>query len=277
MYIVGHDYRRKSDIHDVHGGQRQGGISTPARAPYVFLFTGDEGEAFGYSDGWRDDAYWYTGEGQVGDMRFVAGNRAVRDHAQEGKDLLLFRALGKRRPVRYLGQFACDGWETTGRPDRNGNQRSAIVFRLASLDTGAGGRVDEGGSFSRPKRVSLSDLRRAAYVAAMPNAVGKSTKSARTVYERASDVRDYVLGRADKICECCRRSAPFVRADGSPYLEPHHTRRLSDGGPDHPRWVAAVCPNCHREMHYGSEGKKKNLELQNYIGQREKVLGPVAK
>src|ERR1700746_1774493 len=23
-------------------------------------------------------------------------------------------------------------------------------------------------------------------------------------------------------------------------------RRLSDGGPDHPRWVVAVCPNCHR-------------------------------
>lgn len=35
-----------------YAGQQQGGISTPAGAPYVFLFTGETGAQYGYSDGW---------------------------------------------------------------------------------------------------------------------------------------------------------------------------------------------------------------------------------
>jgi 5-methylcytosine-specific restriction enzyme A len=38
-------------------------------------------------------------------------------------------------------------------------------------------------------------------------------------------------------------------------------RRLSDGGPDDPRWVAAICPNCHREAHYGENGEELNQQL----------------
>lgn len=64
-----------------------------------------------------------------------------------------------------------------------------------------------------------------------------------------------------------RRSfaAPFMRSNGEPYLEPHHTRRLADGGPDHPRWVGAVCPTCHREIHHGQSGRTKNDQLQKKL------------
>ena len=58
-------------------------------------------------------------------------------------------------------------------------------------------------------------------------------------------------------------------ADGTLYLEPHHTRRLSDGGPDHPRWVGALCPNCHREIHHGADGVRKNKRLQQSLGKLE--------
>jgi 5-methylcytosine-specific restriction protein A len=81
-------------------------------------------------------------------------------------------------------------------------------------------------------------------------------------HRRSAAVRMYVLARADGTCESCNSPAPFCREDGTAYLEPHHTRRLSDGGPDHPRWVGAVCPNCHREIHHGAEGKEKNTRLQ---------------
>lgn len=82
-----------------------------------------------------------------------------------------------------------------------------------------------------------------------------SAKEARHFYyQRSEAVRRYVLARAGGTCECCSDPAPFVRADGSPYLEPHHTRRLSDGGPDDPRFVAGICPTCHRHIHYGQGG-----------------------
>jgi 5-methylcytosine-specific restriction enzyme A len=87
-------YDRKPDIHAVYGGQKRGGIATPKGQPYIFLFTGESGDQCGYSDGWDDDIYLCTGEGQVGDMQFVGGNRAVRDHAADGKELHLFQALG---------------------------------------------------------------------------------------------------------------------------------------------------------------------------------------
>jgi len=73
--------------------------------------------------------------------------------------------------------------------------------------------------------------------------------------------RAYVLGRAGGNCEGCKTLAPFVRKDGSPYLEPHHIRRVSDGGPDDPAFVIALCPNCHRRVHAGVDGASYNATL----------------
>lgn len=56
---------------------------------------------------------------------------------------------------------------------------------------------------------------------------------------------------------------------GTPYLEPHHIRRLSDGGPDDPWFVAAVCPSCHREIHFGMHGQAKNEALLQTIAMKE--------
>jgi 5-methylcytosine-specific restriction protein A len=88
-FEVGRTYRRR-DIHAQYGGQRQGGISTPVRQPFILLFTGT-GEHYGHHDGWEaNGVYRYSGEGQAGDMVFTGGNKAIRDHAKNGKDLHLF-------------------------------------------------------------------------------------------------------------------------------------------------------------------------------------------
>ena len=60
--------------------------------------------------------------------------------------------------------------------------------------------------------------------------------------------------------EFIRGNSAIRRKDNTPYLEPHHIRRVGDGGPDHPRYVIALCPNCHREAHFGSRIK----ELQSH-------------
>lgn len=133
-FKIGYTYRRQPDVHDRYGGQRQGGISAPADAPYVFLFTGDSGERYGYSDGWSgENLFLYTGEGQVGNMEFVRGNRRVRDHATEGRALLLFQNLGTGPGCRFLGQFECKDWEHREGPDREGEQRRVIVFHLVPV------------------------------------------------------------------------------------------------------------------------------------------------
>lgn len=82
-FEVGKEYNRKTEIHGSFGEQAQGGISTPKEFPVIFLFTSDTGAQHGYHDEYRGDGlFWYTGEGQTGDMRMAGGNKAILEHAQ---------------------------------------------------------------------------------------------------------------------------------------------------------------------------------------------------
>ena len=90
MFTPGTLYIR-AHLHTQFGGQRQGGISTPARFPIILLFTGEAGKQYGCQDRTTDaGVFLYTGEGQRGDMTFTKGNLAIRDHTQNGEDLHLF-------------------------------------------------------------------------------------------------------------------------------------------------------------------------------------------
>jgi len=80
----------------------------------------------------------------------------------------------------------------------------------------------------------------------------EKVKIVSSVYTRNSDITAEVLFRANGICERCKLPAPFSRAkDGSPYLEIHHVKPLSEAGKDSLDNTVALCPNCHRELHYG--------------------------
>ena len=72
------------------------------------------------------------------------------------------------------------------------------------------------------------------------------------VYERNPCVAAEVLERANGVCEKCDSPAPFKKKrNHRPYLEVHHKTRLADGGKDTIENAIALCPNCHRELHYG--------------------------
>ncbi len=258
-FEIGKTYDRQRDIHVPFKGQEQGGISTPASFPFVFLFTGDIGEQYGYNDDWTPEGvFLYTGEGQIGDMEFVRGNRAIRDHATDGKDLLLFEALGKGRGIRYKGLFSCASWEKRAGSDKHGNTRQVIIFHLVPTE-------DVSEEVPPVPTATLDELRRSAYNASRDVAERTTREARQSYYKRSAAVKAYVLARAAGICEACKRLAPFRRLDQSYYLEPHHTRRVSDGGPDDPRWVAGICPNCHREIHHGAAGKELNDRLELYL------------
>ncbi|WP_228007834.1 HNH endonuclease [Kosakonia pseudosacchari] len=72
------------------------------------------------------------------------------------------------------------------------------------------------------------------------------------IYSRSPDIVAIALLRAKGVCERCNKKAPFNRkSDNTPYLEVHHVQSLSNGGADSLANVLALCPNCHRELHYG--------------------------
>lgn len=135
-FEIGALYNRRTEIHDRLGGQRQGGISTPADGPFIILFTGEAGKQHGYHDFWDDNGILhYYGEGQSGDMQDKGGNRAIREHLRNNKRLLLFQAMGHGRPYRFLGEFRFRyAYSKKDVPDSSGTLRTALIFELEPVE-----------------------------------------------------------------------------------------------------------------------------------------------
>ena len=60
-------------------------------------------------------------------------------------------------------------------------------------------------------------------------------------------------------CECCGEEA-FITAAGEPYVEFHHLIPFGIAyGPDHYLNLFALCPNCHRRLHFQAPADKHGL------------------
>jgi 5-methylcytosine-specific restriction protein A len=248
--------------------RRQPPESPSSRTAAIFLFTGDTGGQYGYRDDFdADGVFSYTGEGQIGDMQLTKGNLAIANHAQDGRALHVFESLGKGKGQRYVGEFTYVNHSFRRGPDRERNDRQIIVFHLVPVgretDDPPSEETDEIPS-SAPT-LDLAEARKRALSAFGANEGSGGKEAKKKLYVRSKAVKDYVLLRSRGECESCHEPAPFKRVDGSPYLEPHHTTRVSDGGLDHPRFVGAICPTCHREIHHGLDGKRRNAELTEYL------------
>jgi 5-methylcytosine-specific restriction protein A len=260
MFKVGHTYNRQ-EIHRSYGGQHQTGICTPAGKPYMFLFTGGIGEKRGYIDGWTDDGtFSYSGQGQSGDMEFQGGNVAIRDHWANGKDLHLFENAGGGLVI-YVGQMVCAGYQRVpDQPDRDGKLRKVIQFHLVELSA----IQDEPAVMLQGQSVQESEEN---YSTVLPLDTREDQETSSRIAKRHALVRSEVtratvLSRAGGCCEGCGSPAPFQAVDGAPYLETHDVRRKTDGGPGDPRWVIALCPNCHRRAHKSLDSEMFNAELK---------------
>jgi len=82
-----------------------------------------------------------------------------------------------------------------------------------------------------------------------------------TQFSRDKDVVDWVLIEAAGTCESCSHDAPFLRFDDTKFLEVHHLRRLADHGSDSITNAVALCPNCHREFHYGKNSQRLRANI----------------
>ena len=71
-------------------------------------------------------------------------------------------------------------------------------------------------------------------------------------FVRNPDIVAETLENSKGICAYCGNHAPFNRdSDETPYLEVHHIIPLSEGGEDSIENSVALCPNCHRQAHFG--------------------------
>lgn len=79
---------------------------------------------------------------------------------------------------------------------------------------------------------------------------------------RDPKVKAWVLVNSMGKCEGCESSAPFKDAKGYPFLEVHHMKHLASAGSDRVTNAVALCPNCHKAIHFSS--KKDDLIRKIY-------------
>jgi len=283
MFEKGKLYLRKQ-LHDKYGGNRQGGISKSAKFKIIMLFTSERGQKFGYVDSWKNGMFYYCGEGQKGDMKFVRGNKAIRDHQIDGYSLHLFKDVpGKKGWVEYIGQFVFVGYDIKEGIDCDGNRRKIIVFKLMPYEKykeydnhfeNRDKNTPQNTPHETPKELigmSFEEIRDLAYERVREKPKKKQTRT--YYFERDKLIKEYALRRANGYCEYCGSKAPFVTKDLRPYLEVHHIYRLSDGGPDDPKCVIALCPNCHRRAHYGRDANRMKEKMAKIVIEKEKEIG----
>ncbi|MFI2077668.1 hypothetical protein [Streptomyces triculaminicus] len=138
----------RADLKVIFGGGTQSGIEPSLTTPNILLFTDhDSADDFGYQDGWlaeEDESgpiFEYTGAGPVGDQTLKGKNASVLRHADAGRALHVFMAVGYvegtgTRTHRYVGEFALDENEPyveRQAPDAKKNMRRVYIFRLRAV------------------------------------------------------------------------------------------------------------------------------------------------
>ena len=220
-----------------------------------------------YSDRWFGKELHYTGMGSSGDQTLGTQNKTLYESNLNGVEVHLFEVF-ELREYTYQGVVVYNGkGYQENQTDIDGNQRKVWMFPL-ELKDGKPVRVNDTviKKLQETKQKSLRKLNTKQIKRLAESK--KETEQSYRITETKSIERDeyiklYALERADGNCQLCDKPAPFLKKNGSPYLEVHHINYLANKGSDTIDNVAALCPNCHRKMH--------SLELQIDIDKLKKL------
>lgn len=213
-----------------------------------------------YEDRWINGILHYNGMGISGDQSFeFMQNKILFESRTNGVDVYLFEVFDSSKDKYiFMGQFElCDTPYFQNQFDNTGQLRKVCVFPLKPLDldtTHMAIREDLLNSAEVTKRKnkkiqSLSNEQLKKIALAEPKISGNRNVITNHYY-RSPYITEFAKRRADGICELCKQPAPFKSKDNIPYLETHHIHWLSKGGEDSIENTVAVCPNCHRKLHY---------------------------
>jgi hypothetical protein len=205
-----------------------------------------EGSDIVYRDNFRRNADFHRQNG--GKWQWIMrGEKLDRDAAEAARDNL---------PVRVI---VVDGWRReTENPSSESShvdkrQLDPLEWHVRSYDAATGDFVLVRGP-GEARYADQFDLEEAEETAPNRREVNGFA------FDRDPQVRRAALRRAEGKCEYCGESG-FRMTSGRIYLETHHIVPLCEGGADHLRNVAALCPNDHRRAHFAAERASIRKEL----------------
>lgn len=181
--------------------------------------------------------------------------KSLRKRRAIEMDFLLQTAARLDMPVRVI---ICDGSHDNDGADKR--MLDSEPWYVGSYDSATG------------KCVLIRGLKTELYIdqfeiEELPEGNVDSRDVTAKVYERCPKIRRFVLNRAKGRCEWCDEEG-FKTAAGSIYLETHHVYPLSENGADNIDNVIGICPNDHRQAHYGMERDQFKKDLKDRVVQR---------
>lgn len=182
-------------------------------------------------------------------------------------DFSLQKAARLNWPVRVI---ICDG----GRRDSNTTKSSADRRLLDDEKWYVKSYTDSGDCVlvrGEPTELFIDQFS----IESVPAGEANKKESITSVYDRSSQVRNYILKRSGGFCEWCGQEG-FKTLSGSVYLETHHIQPLSENGSDTVDNVVALCPNHHREAHFGESAVQFRKELADRVEKLNKSMQPTA-
>jgi len=289
MFTITHEYDRNILLHFVGSRQQQSGIIWGEKEPSCVIVTtgGRGGKRAGYGDIRNPDgSILYIGQGEKGDQDvtkfsnslLIEGERSVLLFTTREPNAEEVRQRGNHRKLyRFEGIYQVASWDFfTSTEGKRANDKLLrfLLVPANNIYNAQSATIQQDEKFSNihkpPSKPSLNQLKKN-----LINASAKPSKgqlNARDYFIRSQQIIIYAKERAKGCCERCNKAAPFFDIYGTPYLEVHHIFRLADDGPDIPINVAAICPNCHKEAHYGINRDKIKEELSKCIIEKEQLI-----
>lgn len=278
MFVINKEYDRQELLDFVGSKQIQSGIIWGSKEEGCVIITsgGKHGISAGYGDAKNEDGSWYYfGQGSKGDQDETSkANSLLIDNK---RNILLFstrepssqerKEKGNSRKVyKFEGIFDVLSYRYQKPAYGSRKDDNLLEFHLipvSNMYDNEDTPVDIESGYE-----DLNELRKKI----LTEVSGKLGERTPQQYRyRSMLVKNYALLRAEGVCELCNKKAPFITHKNIPFLEVHHIFKLADDGPDLPHNVSAICPNCHREAHFGNERNNIKDRLENIIAQKEMV------
>lgn len=284
MFHLYQEYDRNELLAFVGSKQGYSGIIWGPKEPTCVIVTsgGKGAKSAGYGDGLNEDGTrYYIGQGSKGDQDPKSASNSLL--ANKERSILFFSTTepttqqvqergNRRKRYKYEGIFQVASWDY--HVPEEGIRRNDKLLRFllipASNVFGINSDIQESGPTLEVSESNLHNLR-----FKLLKESGKPTKGMQSQKEyirRSKEIVEYAKERALGICEYCKSKGPFLGSDYLPYLEVHHIFQLADDGPDLPSNVAALCPNCHKEAHFGLKKHEIKDKLIEIIMEKEKRL-----
>lgn len=279
-------------IHDIFGGQTQGGIRLSNEADAMVLISGFGPDAE-YDDRWEGDTIYYHGPTPNENAKTDADREYGRfglqlkeqygPHPGKQRKIFLFSkvpvgigkrdgkggrngALGRKSMFRFEGEVAPSPYEGPWKT------ADGWIFPLIAAGDLAFEK-EELWVLSGADGISDDEMwRRAREAEESEEGAGESGKKvvSRSGHRRSGLISGRIKREAAGVCDLCGHEAPFDDRNGKPYLESHHIKWLSRGGKDRLDNVVALCPNCHRKMHILDDGEEVR-KLKELAARRDKA------